>query len=126
MVIEGTCPNCHEQVRRWVHIPFVVFRTSCRCGSPLLIRNPKVTDEYARTARRCLDCGDPILPAKPKGRVPRCPVASVRPHPWICESCRERHRVDEPGTNLDSEIKAWLRGQTPISRTVSRRAPWLY
>jgi len=126
MVIEGTCPNCHEQVRRWVHIPFVVFRTSCHCGSPLIIQNPKVTDEYARTARRCLDCGDPILPPKPKGRVPKQPIANVRPHPWVCESCRERHRIDEPGTDLDSEIKSWLRGNAPVSRTVSRRAPWLY
>jgi hypothetical protein len=122
MVIEDHCPNCQERVRRWVHIPFVLFRTTCQCGAALVIRNPKVSDEYVRTARRCLDCGDPILPAKPKGRVPKQPPVNVAPHPWVCESCKERHRVDEPGTDLDWEIKAWLQGHAPVSRTVSRRA----
>ena len=125
MVVATTCPACTALVRRWVSIPFVFFRTICTCGSPVIIRNPQVTDDFLRTARRCLDCGDPILPPKPKGRVPRVPTLLPRPHPWICESCRERHKMDEPGTDLDSEIKAWLRGHPPLSRTAARRSPSL-
>jgi hypothetical protein len=123
MVITATCPACHSEVRRWMHLPFVYFRTRCECGTPLVIKNPKVPEKYIQTARRCLDCGDPIAPVVPKGRTPRFAHLLPRPQPWVCRSCWERHRVDEPGTNLDMELVDWLNGQVPMSltRSSSRR-----
>ena len=124
MVITAMCPACQSQVRRWVHLPFVMFRTRCECGAPLVIQNPKIPENYIKSARRCLDCGDPIAPPVARGRTPRLQDNRLKPHPWICQSCWERHRVDEPGTDLDMEIRQWLKGQAPMSRSVatSRRA----
>jgi len=109
-----------------VHIPFVLFRTQCLCGAPVLIKNPRLSDDYIRTARRCLDCGDPILPRKPKGRVPKVREIPLPPHPWICASCQEHHRADEPGTDLDSEIKDWLHGKPIARRTYAPRGAWYH
>ena len=123
MVVTATCPACHDEVRRWIHIPFVYFRTRCACGAPLMIQNPQLDETYIRQARRCLDCGDPIAPPVAGGRNLKYPSERARPHPWVCQSCWERHRHDEPGTNIDVEIQLWLKGQKPQSRSVPSRRP---
>lgn len=118
MVIEATCPACGSRLRRWVHVPFVVFRMYCECGEPIIAQNPRIPAEYVKKARRCLDCGDPIAPVVPRGRVPRIAGRLPHPDPWVCASCWERHRVDEPGTDLDLELRQWLKGRPPVSRSI--------